>query len=99
VPVAIRPDAPSEGLRFERHDPDLESLRRVAEVTGGRFHHARRASDLAAVYDEIDALERVPRPLPPRSRSAPRAEPLLAIAGGCLLLELALARVWRRRIP
>ncbi|MGH0037321.1 MAG: VWA domain-containing protein [Myxococcota bacterium] len=99
VPVATRSSAPGAGLRFERHDPDLESLERLARATGGRFHHARRAADLSAVYEEIDALERVPRPLPPRLRSAPRAEPLLAAAGGCLLAELLLARVWRRRVP
>ncbi len=99
VPVATRPGTPSAGLRFERHDPDLPSLERVAEITGGRFHHARRASDLVAVYAEIDALERVARPLPPRWTQAPRPEPLLALAGAALLAELGLARVWRRRIP
>jgi hypothetical protein len=30
---------------------------------------------------------------------APRAEPLLAAAGACLLAEIALARVLRRRLP
>lgn len=99
VPVARRPGAPGAGLRFERHDPDLDGLARVAERTGGRFHHARRASDLASVYAEIDALERVTRPVPPRWQSAPRAEPLLAVAGGCLLLELLVARVAWRRLP
>lgn len=99
VPVAARPGGAATGLRFERHDPDLDSLEQLARTTGGRFHHARRASDLPAVYAAIDALERVPRPIPPRWRSAPRAEPLLAAAGACLGIELLWTRVLRRRIP
>jgi Ca-activated chloride channel family protein len=85
--------------RFERHDVDLDALARVAETTGGRFFHARRSRDLEAVYAEIDALERVTRPLPARLRRTDRPEPLLAAAGGLLLCELALARVVRRRLP
>lgn len=86
------------GLRFERHDVDVESLRAVAAASGGRFHLARRGDDLAAVYAEIDGLERVPRPLPPQVRTSERPEPLLAAAAGFLLVELAAARVLRRRL-
>jgi Ca-activated chloride channel family protein len=99
VPMATRPDAPGRGLRFERHDPDLPTLERIAAATGGRAFAALRSSDLAAVYAEIDALERAPRPLPPQVRDSLRAEPLLAGAGALLAAELALARLWRRRLP
>jgi len=99
VPMAARPGRPRGGLRYERHDPDLGSLRRIAEVTGGRAFHARGSGDLPEVYAAIDALERVPRPLPPRLEQTGRPEPLLALAGGALLLEIALARVLRRRLP
>jgi Ca-activated chloride channel family protein len=86
------------GLHFERHDVDVESLRSVADETGGRFHLARRGEDLSAVYEEIDALERIARPLPPQVRHSERPEPLLAAAAGFLLVELAAARVVRRRL-
>ena len=43
--------------------------------------------------------QRATRPLPPRIRESARAEPLLAAAGALLLLEIAIARVWRRRLP
>lgn len=99
VPMAAVPGRPTGTLRFERHDPDLPTLERIAEATGGRFHHALRSSDLARVYGEIDSLERVDRALPARVQTTPRSEPLFAMAGGLLLLEIALARVLFRPLP
>jgi Ca-activated chloride channel family protein len=87
------------GLRFERHDVDAQSLAGVAASTGGRFFAARRSSDLAPVYAEIDRLERPARRLPQRTRKTQRPEPWLQIAAGCLFAELALARVLWRRLP
>jgi Ca-activated chloride channel family protein len=87
------------GLHFERHDVDAATLERIAAATGGRFFRARGSSDLDAVYAEIDALERVDRPRPARLRQTDRPEPLLALAGGLVLSEIALARVARRRLP
>jgi Ca-activated chloride channel homolog len=87
------------GLHFERHDVDLATLEAIARATGGRAFAARGSSDLGAVYAEIDALERVARPLPARVREVDRPEPLLAFAGGFLVVEIALARVARRRLP
>jgi Ca-activated chloride channel family protein len=84
--------------RLERHDVDAETLERIASATGGLFFRARRSSDLDAVYAEIDAIERVERPLPPRQRQTDRPEPLLALAGLCLLAEVTLVRsLWRRQ--
>lgn len=99
VPMAAARSQPKAGLRFERHDPDLPALREVARATGGRFFSASRSRDLPQVYAEIDALERVARPMPPRIRENAKAEPLLAAAGALLCLEIAIARVWRRRLP
>jgi Ca-activated chloride channel family protein len=96
VPMA---SGPGRGLRFERHDVDMATLERIAAATGGRFFPARSSSDLEAVYAEIDALERVGRPRPARLRRADRPEPLLALAGGLVLGEIALVRVVRRRLP
>jgi Ca-activated chloride channel family protein len=93
------PGEAGRGLRFERHDVDAASLAVVAASTGGSFFAARRSSDLAPVYAEIDRLERPARLLPPRTRKTGRPEPWLAIAGVCLLGELAFARVFWRRLP
>jgi Ca-activated chloride channel family protein len=93
------PGEAGRGLRFERHDVDAQSLAAVAASTGGSFFAARRSSDLAPVYAEIDRLERPARRLPPRTRKTQRPEPWLQIAAGCLLAELALARILWRRLP
>jgi Ca-activated chloride channel family protein len=99
VPMAVVEDGARRELHFERHDVDAAALERIAEATQGRFFPARRSDQLEAVYRDIDALERVVRPLPPRVRHRDRPEPLLALAGGCLIAEIAMARVLRRRIP
>ena len=98
VPMASGGGA-GRGLHFERHDVDVATLERIAAASGGRFFPARSSSDLDAVYAEIDALERVDRPRPARLRQTDRPEPLLALAGGLLLGEIALLRVVRRRLP
>jgi len=99
--VAMQSDGAvaGRGLRFERHDVDTRTLERIALESGGRFFEARRAGDLEAVYREIDALERVERPMPPRTRREDRPQPLLALAGGLLLCEIGITRVLRRRMP
>jgi Ca-activated chloride channel family protein len=93
------PGEAGRGLRFERHDVDAESLAAIAAGTGGSFFAARRSSDLAPVYAEIDRLERPARRLPARTRKTDRPEPWLLIASSCLLAELALTRIFWRRLP
>jgi Ca-activated chloride channel family protein len=99
VPMAPATGTEARAPRLERHDVDTETLQRIAEATGGRFFRARRSGDLDAVYAEIDAIERVERPLPARERRTDRPEPLLAAAGLCLLVELTLLRSLWRRLP
>jgi len=98
VAMAAR-SGPGRELEFQRHDLDRETLREIAEASGGRFFEARSSGDLHAVYDEIDGLERVLRPTPPRSSARPAPEPFLAGAGLLLLAEIAIGRVLWRRIP
>jgi Ca-activated chloride channel family protein len=99
VPMAVAERGTRRGLHFERHDVDAAALERIAAATQGRFFPARRSDQLEAVYRDIDALERVVRPLPSRVHHRDRPEPLLALAGGFLIAEIAVARVLRRRIP
>ena len=60
---------------------------------------ATDSNDLESVYEEIDSLERIERRLPPRVRHTERPEPLLALAIGFALVEIASTRVFRRRTP
>lgn len=99
VLMAAPSDAAARAPRLERHDVDSAALEGIANATGGLFFRARRSADLDAVYAEIDAIERVERPLPARQRKTDRPEPLLALAGLCLLCEVTLVRTLWRRLP
>lgn len=97
--VAMASPLGGRRLELERHDLDAETLKRIAETTGGRYFGARSSSDLAEIYAEIDRLERVEREAAPRRLGAPLPEPFLACAGSLLLVQLAVARVLARRLP
>lgn len=91
--------AGGRGLRFERHDLDGETLGAIAAATGGRFFAAQSSADLDAVYEAIDAQERVPRRSPPRQSRSAHPEPFLAGAMLLVALEVATTRGVARRIP
>jgi len=97
VPMAGRTGGRS--LQLERHDLDEDTLKLLAQASGGQYFAARTSADLAKVYDEIDGLERVERKAPPRASSEPVPEPFLAAAGLLLLLEIGGSRIFFRRLP
>lgn len=45
-------------LRQARSDIDLETLRNVADITGGRYFHATDSDSLREIYAEIDRMEK-----------------------------------------
>lgn len=53
-------DDPIFGRRYQnvRVDIDEEMLKKIAEVTGGKYYRAVNTESLAEVYNQIDALER-----------------------------------------
>jgi Ca-activated chloride channel homolog len=77
--------APSRG------SVDTTQVQRLSTRTGGRFYAARDAEAMAAVYAEIDALEKVPLE-EPRFRVEERFLPFLA--AGLASLALAIALRW-----
>jgi Ca-activated chloride channel family protein len=73
--------------------PDRETLRRVAEETGGRFFEAPTEADLQAVYDQIGSQV---------SYKDEKRELTAAFAAGgavFLLLGAGLSALWFGRIP
>ena len=98
VAMGAAEGAAARGLRFGRHDLDAETLEAIAQHTGGRFFRARSGADLGAVYEAIDALERVERPARGERLERPRPEPFLAAAGCFIALELLGFSVLRRVI-
>lgn len=76
-----------------------KDLRRIAEVTGGKFFTARDQSSLLEVYREIDALERTKTEERRFVRWGELSRPWLLAAFACVALQLFLDSTWLRRIP
>jgi Ca-activated chloride channel family protein len=79
-------------------EPGFQALKKVAEITDGRFFRARSADDLAEVYAEIDKMEKVELEDPRYRTTDHFAWPLLVgsvLLGLALLLELT----WLRTLP
>ena len=99
VPVPV--DDPLLGRRTEmvRMDVDEGSLREIARRTNGKFFRATDSAALAAIYTEIDRLERAP------IRSIEYKEyydlgPILLAAAAMLLGAFTLATTtWAFRLP
>jgi Ca-activated chloride channel family protein len=86
------PDAPGSG-QLLAVPPDEATLRRVAELSGGRFFTAPTAEDLRSVYEGLaEAVTVVQEPQEVTSAAAGAGAALL-LAGG------ALALAWFNRFP
>ena len=97
--VAMATKGGGRALGTERHDLDRPTLTAIASRSGGEFFAARSSADLAVVYEAIDRLERVRREAPTPIGHTPEPEPVLAVAGLLLALEILLSRVFARRLP
>lgn len=89
----IEVERPDGTTRTERVPPDPASLRRIAELSGGRFFEAADAETLSAVYEQLGS--RV-------GRRDEEREVTAAFAGGALVLLASGALMslhWFRRLP
>lgn len=77
---------------------EFTALRGIAEQTGGTFFQPRSDQDLAAVYAQIDALEKSEL-ADPRYRLVDQFHRPLALGLAGLLLALLLETLWLRRVP
>jgi len=78
---------------------DEESLRAIADATGGRYYRATDRASLAAVYDEIDRLETTEMLVENFTQYGERFQGFVLAGLACLLLEIALRRTWLRTLP
>lgn len=89
------------GLRYEmlpvRIDEPL--LREIAAVTGGRYFRAKDAGALAAIFSQIDQLEKTPIQVTRYVRFDEWTRPLVLIALAALALELLLSATVAIRVP
>jgi Ca-activated chloride channel family protein len=88
-----------EYLRRVYVEMDEETMRAIAQATGGRYFHARDQDALTAVYEEIDRLERS-EVTEVRYLQYREHFPLFVEAGAGLMLLAALASAtFLRRLP
>lgn len=97
VPV----DDPLRGRVYAtmRVDIDEETLREVASITGAQYFRATDVESLAAIYDEIDQLERTEIEVENFTQYAERFGAPLGAGLLLLLLEVGLSQTWLRRLP
>lgn len=94
-------DDPVRGRQYAQMRVDLDetTLQAIAERTGGRYFRAVDNQSLAAIYSEIDELERIEIRVENYTQYAERFP--VALAGGLLLLVLGtiLSETVLRRLP
>lgn len=97
VPV----DDPLRGRVYAsmRVDIDEQTLQEVAALTGGRYFRATDAESLAAIYAEIDELERTEIEVENFTQYAERFPVPLGLGLIFLLGELGLANTVLRKLP
>lgn len=92
---------PFGGTRYAnmRVDIDEPTLREVAELTDGRYFRATDTESLAAIYGEIDELERTEIEVESFTRFAEEFPIPLAVGFLLLMAELTLSQTMLRKLP
>jgi Ca-activated chloride channel homolog len=99
APIPVVDDAGRRRIVMGEVEVDEQTLRNIADLTGGAFFRATDTDSLVAIYDRIDALEKTTRTV---NRYEQREEKLAwaALPGVALLLaELGLGATVLRRAP
>jgi Ca-activated chloride channel homolog len=77
---------------------DEQSLKSIADATGGKYYRATDAKSLETVFEDIDKLEKSPYEIKTFTDFTDRYPIALAIALVLLLLEIALSNTVFRRV-
>jgi Ca-activated chloride channel family protein len=80
-------------------DIDEESLRNMAQITGGRYFRATDKASLAQIFDDIDSMEKTKMSVREFSRKEEKYFPFALAALVLLLLHVALRNTVLRHIP
>ena len=88
-------------VRYEKKPSDLdeETLRQIAERTGGKYYHADNSDKFREIYREIDELEKTKVVIKKLNQYVELLHWPIAIGLGLLFVEVLLAHTWFRRLP
>lgn len=78
---------------------DEDLLKRISEITGGKYFRATNESKLKEIYKEIDRLEKSKINVTKFNTGNPHYLPLLVIAAVVLLLEILFRYLIFKKIP
>jgi Ca-activated chloride channel family protein len=88
-----------EQVVYQESALDEETLREIAQVTGGRYYRAIDTAELQQIYDEINSLEQSQIEMESYTRYRELAGLLLVPALLIFLAELVLSRTVLRKLP
>lgn len=78
---------------------DEDLLKKVADITQGKYFRATDESSLEAIYNEISEMEKTKIEVKEYTRYRELFVYYLLIALALLVLEILLSHTWLRRIP
>jgi Ca-activated chloride channel family protein len=84
---------------YQRVDLDEETLKGIAEITGGTYFKATNTRALEEIYDQIDKLEKTKVEVKEYMEYQELFHWFLLSGLACILLEMVLANTRFRKIP
>ena len=84
---------------MEPVDIDEDTLQKIADMTGGKYYRADNAERFAAIYTEIDKLEKTKADIKKYAHYDELFAWLITPGLGVLLLEVLLRHTILRRLP
>jgi Ca-activated chloride channel family protein len=99
APIPVVDDAGRKRIVMGEVEVDEQTLRGIANTTGGAFYRATDTDSLTAIYARIDALEKTTRTVNKIERREERFAWAAFPAAALLLAELGLGATALRRTP
>jgi Ca-activated chloride channel family protein len=99
APMPVTDEQGRRHIVMAQTDVDEKTLSQIAQTTGGEFFRATDTASLQAIYARIDALEKTTREVSHTEHHEEELAWLLLPGAALLVLELALAATWLRRVP
>ena len=99
APMPVYMGGRKVGYRNEPVDIDETTLRKIADMTGGKYYRADDAEKFRAIYAEIDKLEKTEADVRKFSHHQELFAWLITPGLGLLLLEVLLRHTLFRRLP
>ncbi len=87
------------GTTMQPVEIDEETLSKIANMTGGQYFRAQKNTDLGAIYDDIDKMERTKFSVKQYTQRTEKYEPFALAAFIVLLLEIILRYIVLKRMP